>query len=308
MERNEEVQGKMILDAQNHQGIILAQFLRSMETMWQLDEALQWLSEVMAQRLKVEVMQIWTTQSSQLGDVTQTLRTLSLLDTTMPQHIVINTYTKRAVDQLLSKRQGMTLQVVDSLFPAQQIALLKRYGLYYCASSMVVSPTPLPPAQSQILTASKNRPDMLVILVFLKKPCRPAFLHMMGRILEQALAIAEPRGLFRSPYTDSTAGSFRSIGQSEILLYELIPHRVRSTASMRSSSPFNDTTSISDKQALAFLSMADGTKTIAEIATLKGLSAKGIATSLRILLQEKRIQLSTREGQLIENETILQHL
>lgn len=311
MEQNEEVQGKMFqFDAQNHQSSILTQFLRSVETMWQLDEALRWLSETMVQRLRADVIQIWTTQSRQTGQITQALRTSSLLDTTMPQHIVINAHIESAVDQLLSQRQSRTLQPVDALFSFQQTSLLKRYGLYYCASCILFSPAPLPPAQSQILTESKNSSDMLVMLVFLKKPCPQAFLYMTGRILEQALAIAEQRGLFRPPHSNGTTGSFRSIQPPDIFpsLYELIPHRMRSTASMRSSSPFSSTPPISDKQALAFLSVVDGTKTIAEIAALKGLSAKGITTSLRILLQEKRMQLATKEGKLIENETILQRL
>jgi hypothetical protein len=77
---------------------------------------------------------------------------------------------------------------------------------------------------------------------------------------------------------------------------------------MRSSSPFSSAAPISNKVALTFYGAIDGTKTIAEIATKKNLSANEITEAERTLLQEKRIQLHTKEGQLVDSEMLLRSI
>ena len=77
---------------------------------------------------------------------------------------------------------------------------------------------------------------------------------------------------------------------------------------MRSSSPFSSAAPIANKVALTFYGAIDGTKTIAEIAATKKLSAKEITEAVRTLLQEKRMQLYTKEGQLVDSEMLLRSI
>ena len=78
--------------------------------------------------------------------------------------------------------------------------------------------------------------------------------------------------------------------------------------SMRSSSPFSSAFSIPNKVALTFYSATDGTKTIVEIAATKKMSVKEITEAVQILLQEKRIQFYTKEGQLVDSEILLKNI
>ena len=91
-----------------------------------------------------------------------------------------------------------------------------------------------------------------------------------------------------------------SSAPSRPALWELIPHRIPNTETMRTSSPFARSTVTGDELARRLYVAIDGRKTVAELAAITGLETKDVPQVLRTLLQEHCIELYDAAGQFVE--------
>jgi CheY-like chemotaxis protein len=105
------------------------------------------------------------------------------------------------------------------------------------------------------------------------------------------------------PLRHTVLSSFSSIPQQSTLppLAELIPHRVVTEGAMRTKNPFALSPVIEDRQARQLYAAIDGRRTLAELAALVGLEAKAVTRPLRLLFEERCIQVYDAAGQLVED-------
>jgi len=303
MEDNEREQERRLRsDTGEQQFVILNQLLQSAAQMQHVDELFIWLTREIMQRMRIEVVQIWTMESAPANQAPAVLRATSFYDSSIQMHVIVNSHVTDVVRELLNRQQAILSQPVGNLFSSHQSRLLGRYGLYYCVCCATMSNLALPPASDSIFVQTTGGPSIVAALLFLAQPRPQQFAITINQLLEQALQIAKTQGLLQTSSIHDAIAIVPDVQQQHSLppLHELIPVRTRSRDSMRSGNPFTSAAAISDKRALAFLSAVDGSRTVAEIAALRKMEGKDMVAALRLLLQQERIQLYTREGQLIE--------
>ncbi len=132
----------------NHQLIIITRLLQCVETMQNIDELFAWLSEMMMQRMDIQVVQFWAMQNYSNGQVSCDLRTTTQQNTSLPQHIVINQPLADTVEHLLNKRQSVVPQPVKNIFSQYLSNLLMRYNLNYWACHFMSNNILLPPTNN----------------------------------------------------------------------------------------------------------------------------------------------------------------
>jgi hypothetical protein len=305
MEYNENEQERLLRsDTGEHQFVILTQLLQAAAQMQHVDELFLWLTRKMVQQLRLEVVQIWTMETALTSQSPAILRATSLHDQSIPEHVIMNTHVTNVVNDILSRRQAMLSQPVGNLFSPYQSSLLGRYGLDYCTCCLITSSNlALPPVNGSISAQQATSvPSVVAALAFLSQPRPQHFLIAINQFLGQALQIAKKQGLLQISSIHEAVTADPNTEQRFPPLHELVPVRTRSRDSMRSSNPFTSAALISDKRALAFFGAIDGSRTIAEIAALRKMDGRDMVVALRLLLQQKRIQLYTKEGQLVEGE------
>lgn len=303
MEHNEREQEQHLQsDTGEHQFVILTQLLQAATQMQHIDELFLWLTRKMMQYLRIEVVQIWTMGITHEHLAPAVLRATSFYDQSMHVHVVENPQVTNVVTSLLSRQQAVLSQPIGNLFSPYQSRLLGRYGLYYCACCATMSNVALPLVNGSLHRQASGSPSIVAALLFLAQPRPQQFVLSINQILEQSVLIAKKQGLLQTSSVQAAVTPVYGAPEQRSLppLHELIPVRVRSRDSMRSSNPFTSAAAISDKRAQTFLSVVDGSRTVAEIAALKQMEGKDMVAALRLLLQHQRIQLYTKEGQPVE--------
>lgn len=323
MERKEAGQRRSLQpSARDHHHTILTQLLQVIERMEHIDDVFLWLANQMVSQLGIDALQIWTAQVTHSQEAIQALRAASSYDKTIPQHVVMNSSTEEAVATIAINQQNIPMRTFDDIFSFHHENLLKRYGLYYWAGCFLSSNTPIPAPKGQLPMVSERAPSTIVTLVFLKQAGSQHLMPTINLLLEQTLLMAGSHGLLSitsvnesspllstpSPLLKTSSPLLSMPPPSLTDLYNLIPRRMRSNTSMRSSSPFSNAVSISNKVALTFHGAIDGKRTVAEIAETKRMRAKEITEAMQVLLQEKRIQLYTKGGQLVDSEALLRSI
>jgi hypothetical protein len=289
----------------DHQFVILTQLLQEVVRMRHVDEVFLWLMDKMVQHLRLEVGQIWTMGAASPGPVSAVLRATSFYDQSVHPHVVMNSHITNVVSTILNERQNVPLQPVENLFSHYQSNLLWRYGLNYSACGLTLSDLAIPSGDGFI--SQQDILSTVAVVVFLTQPRQPNLLIIINRIMQQALLIAKKQGLLQ----DSTAREIKTPDWNVQLrflssVYELVPVRTGPGDSMRSSNPFTSSVPTSDKRTLAFFSAVDGSRSVAEIATLKKMDSEDVIAALRLLLQQERIQVYTKRGQPVASEMLLQ--
>jgi DNA-binding response OmpR family regulator len=84
-------------------------------------------------------------------------------------------------------------------------------------------------------------------------------------------------------------------------LSELIPHRVVNPNAMQTSNPFARTPAMRNEHARLLYAAIDGRKTVTALASVTGLKVEEVIRALRLLLEERTIQIYTSTGQLLEH-------
>jgi hypothetical protein len=280
---------------------ISTQLVQIAKSMHHIDELFLWLAQEMIQRLHVQIIQFWATQTYRTGLFSLELRATVLQDTSLPHYIVINGQVAGIARRTYTELRGSTtLQPVGSIFSLHQTTLLRRYGLNYWWAHSLHSNVLLPPASNDPSMEKIATPLSLLVFVFLRHTPPPGVLPTISRILEQAIPIASSRGLFLPAATDPS--------QQFPPLAELIPHRVRNAEALRSSNPFTSTPVIPDRQARRLYLAIDDQASVLALSASTQLPIKDLLAALRMLLAQNLIQLFDSTGQPVDSSLFLNYL
>lgn len=296
----------------NHQLVILSQLIRQMSVMKQIDEIFIWLAQQFMRRFDVQVVQFWATQQHHSGQRSFALRSYLCKDSALPLGIVNNEQVMLFARQLLISHMSSPVQTVDSMFSSYQVMLMKRYHLQYCLGYYMSNDALLKPPGSASAAELLPAPLRMVALFFLPHSPSPRASASIGAILDQALYIAREHGLLLpvgSRQTDEKVGGSAKGSQlvSTVPLARLIPRRLEQNDWLKSSNPLSGATIISDKQVRRLYKVIDGHKTIAEIAAELQMPLEMIYPALRLLLNERWIQLCEPSGKQVDGLKLLQH-
>lgn len=305
MNNNEYVDHSQSQRRSNQQLIILAQLLQASAQMVHIDEMFAWLAGTIVQRLSIQVVQLWAVQASATGQASIVLRANSSDDLSLPQAISYNAHVAEVAGNFLRARQSIALQPVKNLFSTYQTNLFLRYGLNYCFGHFLSSDALLPPAE--VMQQEIPTPFMMMALLLVRKPPAQDVTLTAGHVLEQMIPMAKRRGLLMAAAPQQRSYSTPQ-QQSLPPLGELIPHRTQEEEALRSQNPFAAATpkiAINDRQALRFYQAIDGKRTVFEIATSVKLQGKDLASTLRLLLTQKHIQLRDARGRSIDESRFL---
>ena len=133
------------IDIGHQQLTIITQLLHMSRNMCHIDEMFLWLSHCIGQRLKIDVLQLWSYQHHTTGQYSAELRVTASQNTWFPLEVVDNAQVTEAVRDVFTQESGVSPQSVQSIFPLSQADLLNRYNLHYWTCLLLRNNMLLPP-------------------------------------------------------------------------------------------------------------------------------------------------------------------
>jgi len=298
----------------------LNQLLWAMGAMSHMDEVLRWLVFALVQRFDIPLLEFWTSQANAGGQREIQLCALAAQDPSVPERVVVNEQVMQAVERIAQER-AVAAAAVERLFPAYHASLLKRCGFNYCAGCSI--DTTLLLANLRNSTSADRSPLYLAItmLFFLRQSPQYEVVRAAKGIVEQALVMADSRGLLASPVSplplsrldtpqppEPAAPPPPSPPQPEAppRFSGLIPRRKQDPDLLKANNPFAGQVVISDKQARRLYAAIDGRITIGELGQNVGMNPKEVQMALQFLLSQRRIELYQPDGRLVKDELFFQ--
>lgn len=296
-------------NARGRQITIMTHLLKAVTTMYSIDELFQWLSYAFVQYFDLEASQFWTPIINENGILTSHLRMMMTRDPSLPRQLVYNNQIAAIARQITFEQNSTLSQAVDSLLPAHQASVLKRYNLNYCIGGFISNNAllPLPNAQNQP-SGHRPVPFSLTHLSFLFHAPPQDLASTMNSILKQATDLAISRKLLLPAYTYGRTDPQTPLPtQSDTIvsLHKLIPRKKEDADMMVSDNPFARTAGIADKQARRLHSAIDGHKTVAELSQSIGMDMRSLSAALRILISLRRAELYDAQGHPVDAERVL---
>ncbi len=280
----------------NHQLIIITRLLQVVETMKNIDELFEWLSEMIVQRMDVQVVHFWAMQAYMHERVSCELRSMACQSALLPHHIVLNQTLANIVEQLFNKRQNVTPRQVSNVFSQYYSKLLMRYDLNYWACHFMSNTTLLPPTRDDPLDEKIATPLTLGVTVFLQRQPSARLVPTLAHILEHVLPIARSRGLLeiKPPTKQELQLTTRQYTGKHLELTESTHHHhVQADHTTKRTSI--DGSIIQDKNARRLYLAIDGHKSISELALVVQMNMREFYAALSLLLMQKRVQVSEPE-------------
>lgn len=285
------------------QSLIITQLVAASASMHNIDELLHQLAYAIVKHCEVQLVQCWTYHINHAGQPTVLLRTLTRQDPSLPEQIVINEYMAKKVSSMLDEYHNSQPQPVEILFPGYQSSLLKRFGLHYCICYFLERKHAcLPSGNEQGHPLSHFA---MTSLLFLRQNPRLEMASMIGGILEQAIVVAENRGLLL-PAERSLPTPETILSPQEVLL-QLIPHRKQDADLLLERNPFAAPI-ISDKKARRLHAVVNGHTNVAHLCKVTGMDTKTVFVALRVLLAQNLIALYTQDGRQVDVSLLLKDL
>jgi len=307
------------------QSLASTQLLKAATNMRHIDELFLWVARTVVQNFDVQVVQLWTTQSTRAGQYYIQLRTMIHQDASLPQHVVTNNQVVAVAERILSERRNYLLQPLGSVFPPYQANLLARYGLNYFFSIFLSGNSLLPPPSSEASGESLPTPLALTVMLFLRQAPSQNQLSAIRLNSEQALAVAAYRGLLL--HSNVSSGRLPAVSQDAINLAptaqqvgvasqqnsllpleQLVPRRLEDANFMTTSNPLTFSAAISDKSARRLLTAIDGSKNLDELRVSLNMDGKEAYRALQILLDQHRIELYEPGGESADSSLYFQGL
>jgi hypothetical protein len=194
------------VDILRQQNALLSQLFQVAVSMHYIDELFQWLAYAFVHRLNIQLLLFWTNHIGQAGQLTAQLRTTARQDPSLPEQIVINDQMQRVAQRFMSERLAYQPQPVDTLFSHYQMTLLKRYGLYYWGACFTSRDALLPPRATVFSQAEMPAFFAMTTMFFLRHIPQTNLIPAINTILEEAMSLAEKRGLLLPATQHPTAG------------------------------------------------------------------------------------------------------
>lgn len=286
---------------QNMRGYRLAiftQLRQVIEAMHQPEQLFQWLGTVISQSFDVSIVQFWTCGKVQSGQPSAHLRAMAYQDPSQPVNL-IGEKVALTVEDIARGQRNSFIQPVERLFPHYLASLLKRYGLNYCTCCLADRNVRFPPGQQAFPYESTSGELTFLALLFQSYFPRQDLISTMSIILEQAIVVAENRGLLIPGTADLESLSPSQQASSHgppAALNSLVPRRKQDARLLLSSNPFGSPVVISDKQARHLYEAIDGHKTVTELCSNTGMPIQEVYAALQTLLSLQYIELQTPEG------------
>jgi hypothetical protein len=281
----------------NHQLIIITRLLQHVETMQNIDELFTWLSEMMIERMDIQVVQFWSMQGYSNGQAGCNLRTMAQQNTSLPQHVVINQPLADIIEHLLNKRQSVVPQAVKNIFPQYLSRQLTSYNLNYWTCNFMSNSILLPPTKNTFLYEQVPTPLTLAVSAFSQHTPSSRLLPTLSHILEHGLSIARRHGLLTgSPPVERglQVSNNQSTGQHSALT-AFIPYHIPINGTSKEALT-GEKSLIQDRNARRLYREIDGQKNIGELTYITQLNTQEFYAALCLLLAQKYIQLFNAEG------------
>jgi hypothetical protein len=297
---------------------VVAQLLKAVPTMHHVDEIFQWLAYTIVQQFGIQVVQVWANQVDYTGQMTIQLLTMARQDSTVLEQVVVNEDVAQVAQRIVGERSMHIFRSVESQFSSYRARMLQRYGLHYYAGCQIHqnagqlamrNATTFTPASSFLAIA---------VLLFVKQAPHTDLLSTISFIMNQAVAIAEKRGLLLPP--SAAAMTARTTGdiltptptprptsqQGSPVLEQLVPRRKDEGDFMLSSNPFTSSSAvIKDKTARRLYMAIDGRMNVEALCESTGMSMKEVYAALQTLLSQRRIEMHEANGRLIDTKLFL---
>lgn len=288
------------------QSIIITQLVTASASMHNVDELLRQLAHAIVRHCEVQLVQCWTHQAGHTGQPTVLLRTLVRQDPSLPEPLVVNEYMAKKVSSMLNEHHISLPQPVETMFSGYQSSLLQRFGLHYCISYFLERKNAfLPPGNGTASQEHSLSHFAMTALLFLRQNPHLNLAPMIGSILEQAMTVAENRGLL-VPAERSLHTPERILSPQEALL-QLIPQRRQDSHLLLESNPFAAPV-VSDKKARRLHSAINGHTSVVNLCKVTGMDIQTLFAALKVLLAQNLIEMYTPEGRLIDVSLFLNNL
>src|SRR5947209_8224191 len=116
------------VSANRRQIALMAQLGKVAASIRTIDDLFFWLASTVVERFDVQVMQFWANQHYRTGQVSTELRTMVRQDLTLPQQMVTNAYVAEIAGHIMTSRNTLMPQRMESIFHRHQATLFGRYG------------------------------------------------------------------------------------------------------------------------------------------------------------------------------------
>ncbi len=276
---------------------LVARLVRATFAMHQIDELFTWITDLMVQRFRVQVAQIWARCQNQQGSVLVELRSSSRLDPFFPESLISNPEIAALVGQTLWTGQSFTPELVEQRFSSPFALILHHYRLNYSSSFFLGSSTTFLPAKTGAIEQTPAPLAITLLLFFSQIPSQSEFLDMndlFQKILPVARSrrflLAAPPGAVPLPTQQKAAPD----------LFELIPHRHEDPAD----NPLAVAALLKDEPVRHFYKAMNERRTVRELCTLTGLESTEATLVVRKLLALSRIKLYQPDGRSVEGSSL----
>jgi len=294
---------------------VVAQLLKAVPTMHHIDEIFQWLTYTIVQQFGVQVVQVWANQVDYTGQMTIQLLTMARQDATVLEQVVVNEDIAQVAQRVVGERSMHIFRSVESQFSSYRARMLQRYGLHYYAGCQVHQHA----GQLTMKNATTFTPTSsflaIAVLLFMKQAPHTDLLSTVSFIMNQAVAIAEKRGLLLPPSTATRTTDDiltptptpRPLSQQAApALEKLVPRRKDEGDFMLSSNPFTSSSAvIKDKTARRLYMAIDGRMNVEALCESTGMSMKEVYAALQTLLSQRRIEMHEANGRLVDTKLFL---
>jgi hypothetical protein len=234
------------------------------------------------------------------------LQVLSSRDNSIPFRVALSKPFADLAGEIRSWQTDLSLSHVEKVFSSFQASLLQRYGSYYCCAEYL---------SSKGHYASRGQTTFMpleaVALLFFNQPPQPDVLQSISYVLRLAMQLAESNGMLVSPSdAQGTAAGYRhQVAQKGIpVLADLVPRRTENNDLMTTSNPLTSRVVIADKLARRLYREIDGQKNVQELCDATRLDIQAALQGLRILINERHIELLDASGKLVDSSFLLDNL
>jgi hypothetical protein len=296
--------------AGNQQLVIITQLLRMSVSMRHIDEMFLWLSQIIVQRLGVEVIQFWASQNHITGLHSAELRAIACQNSLFPLQIVNNTQVSKVIKDVLIRQSGIGPQPIVSIFSPHQVELLRHYHLFYWGCFSLSSNLLLPLVMSnEVSQGAVPTPLNMAVLLFTQQTPHPQLLPSIKRILEQSLSIASNRGLLSNVAYPQDGNLIANQAKYKGFIFnELILHWTKDIESLQAENPLSSSIVINNKLARQIYFAVDGKKSILDLITLIQCDQQDFNSALYYLLRRKLIRLHAPNGIIVDSTLFLEEL
>jgi len=284
-------------DPVQKQVMIVTQLMKAVPTMHSIDELFQWLAYTIIEHFDLQLIQFWTPFILMNGIPSTHLRTMVARNPLLPEQLVYDSSMIVAARHFAQEQRAISSQVVDALFPPNQTAALKHYGLKFCTGGFISSDVLLPLPGNQSVPAKGLAPFSLAALLFLSQRAHRDMMPSITIILKEAVELAINRSLLLP--TLATEASSQADHQLPPLT-ALVLRRKEGDHLMLSDNPFARTSFILDKQSLRLYAAIDGKKSVARLCQSTAMDIKSFSAALHTLLKLGRVEMINTRGRVID--------